>query len=140
MFASSNFASYENTAPAMHPARTPSPGGKKSVSFHGQVCVARTFASEDYNRASIPISPLLQHHISEFHEYHRAMSVNISIQQQLFKWQRETDRFLAEALTWKPEGLICNNGGNSASVPSLASSSSSMSGDSDDDTASVTSS
>lgn len=64
----------------------------KSVSFNQQVRVARTFASEDYDRTSAQVEPMQQQDILEFRTYVRQMRTSASISQQLLRWKSETDK------------------------------------------------
>jgi hypothetical protein len=70
---------------------------RKTVSFNGSVTVAKTFASTYYNRKSIVVAPMLAEDVREFHAFHASLLITISVEQQLFRWKNETDKFMADA-------------------------------------------
>ena len=88
---------------------------RKTVSFNYNVTVAKTFASDDYNRESIEVTPLLPADIKDFHAYHQGMIISISVEQQMLRWKNQTDSFMADAFGG---GVFCSS---SSPQPSLAS-------------------
>ena len=77
---------------------TPARPTKPTVSFHAQVMIAKTFHADDYNRTAITVTPMQRADVYEFNAYRRALRHSIAVQQQMFRWTNDTDKFMADVL------------------------------------------